>query len=67
MQTEDLFGTPHPTGIGARSGAVETRVPVAELLNKVLELARPTCTWPPAPSRRCGSTEHSGSSRTTRC
>jgi hypothetical protein len=38
MQTEDLFGTPHPTGIGARSGAVETRVPVAELLNKVLEL-----------------------------
>jgi len=38
MQTEDLLGTPHPTGIGARTGAPETRVPVADLLEQVLEL-----------------------------
>src|SRR6266511_125347 len=38
MHTEELSDTPHPTGIGVRSGAPETRVPVAELLEQVLKL-----------------------------
>jgi twitching motility protein PilT len=38
MHTEELFDAPHPTGIGVRSGAPETRVNVAELLEQVLEL-----------------------------
>jgi hypothetical protein len=44
MQTEELVGTPHPTGMGMRGGQPETRVNVAELLERVLELAHPTCT-----------------------
>ncbi len=38
MHTEELSDTPHPTGIGVWSGAPETRVPVAELLEQVLKL-----------------------------
>jgi twitching motility protein PilT len=38
MHTEELFDTPHPTGLGMRGGGPETRVNVAELLERVLEL-----------------------------
>jgi twitching motility protein PilT len=38
MHTEELLGTPHPTGLGVRGGEPETRVNVAELLERVLEL-----------------------------
>jgi twitching motility protein PilT len=38
MHTEELLDTPHPTGLGVRGGAPETRVNVAELLERVLEL-----------------------------
>ena len=38
MHTEELFDTPHPTGMGMRGGEPEIRVNVAELLERVLEL-----------------------------
>ena len=36
--TEDVLDNPHPTGLGMRGGGPETRVNVAELLERVLEL-----------------------------
>jgi twitching motility protein PilT len=36
--TQELSDTPHPTGLGMRGGEPETRVNVAELLERVLEL-----------------------------
>jgi twitching motility protein PilT len=38
MQTEGLVGSPNPTGMGPRDGAPGSRVGVAELLERVLEL-----------------------------
>jgi twitching motility protein PilT len=38
MQTEGLVGSPNPTGTGPRDGAPGSRVGVAELLERVLEL-----------------------------
>jgi twitching motility protein PilT len=38
MQTEGLLDSPHPTGVGLRDAGPGSRVQVAELLDRVLEL-----------------------------
>jgi len=38
MQTEGLVGSPNPTGMGLQDGGPQSRVGVAELLERVLEL-----------------------------
>ena len=46
MQTEGLLGGPNPTGMGLRDGGPQSRVGVAELLNRVLD-----CCSRPRPRR----------------